>query len=217
MARKVSDQATLQKQAEQEAGILLTFLPFTKKTSSSPAWLGAILHTFPTSLQQGHRAALWEQPYSPEQSEHQPHHRWPESASTTFDLIFTPVPCESPYYIRGAGEACQLPVVGAPAALMTAEELGAAEWPAPFYIAEDHNSAAFPSDDPARLGALLGATSKEFTAVLQCSANFRGGRGRSPSYPSPNIDKKKLFPLFCAQPSTWHSPHRGLQWQHLLI
>lgn len=86
MARKVSDQATLQKQADQEAGILLTFLPFTKKTSSSPAWLGAILHTFPTSLQQGHRAALWEQPYSPEQSEHQPHHRWPESASTTFDF-----------------------------------------------------------------------------------------------------------------------------------
>lgn len=75
MTRKVSNQATVQEQAGQKAEIFLTFLPFTKKTSSSPASFGAILHTFQTSLKQGHRPPLWEQPYSPQPSEHQPHHK----------------------------------------------------------------------------------------------------------------------------------------------
>lgn len=44
--KKISNQATIQEQAGQKAGIFLTFLPFTKKTSSSPVLFGAILHTF---------------------------------------------------------------------------------------------------------------------------------------------------------------------------
>lgn len=58
----LSNQATTQEQAEQRAGFFLTFLPFTKKTSSSPVSFGAILHTFQKSLKSGRRSPFQEQP-----------------------------------------------------------------------------------------------------------------------------------------------------------
>lgn len=71
---KKRDQATIQEQAGQKAGVILTFLPFTKKTSSSPVSFGAMLHAFQNSLKEGtdhpqitHRS----QPNAPQQSEHQ--------------------------------------------------------------------------------------------------------------------------------------------------
>lgn len=97
-----------------------------------------------------------------------------------FDFISTSVPCETPYYIRANEEACQLRLVGASAAVMTEKELERAEWPAPFYIAIDHNSAAFPLEYTARLGA-LGVCHcngcQEFTVFCNTMQTRGGGVG----------------------------------------
>lgn len=71
-----------------------------------------------------------------------------------------------------------------------------AEWPAPFYT-EDHNSAAFPLDYPARLGALPCATdtaaSKEFTGF--CNAMQTSGRGVVlPAIPHQILTRKSCLP-----------------------
>lgn len=72
------------------------------------------------------------------------------------------------------------------------------------YSNRSHNSTAFPLDYTARLGALRVCHCngcQEFTVFCNTTQTPRGGRGgwwrggRSPNYPSPNIDKKKLcFP-----------------------
>lgn len=116
-----------------------------------------------------------------------------------FDFISTSVPCETPYYIRANEEACQLRLVGASAAVMTEKELERAEWPAPFYIAIDHNSAAFPLEYTARLGA-LGVCHcngcQEFTVFCNTMQTRGGGWGGGvlPAIPHWILTRKICFP-----------------------